>query len=249
MVLAVGLASQFACGAAGDSEAPAQPRAREGRILFHEGFESGGFSRWHVQSLPARISTVSAPAFHGTRAARFEVRAGDVEPDTGHQRSEIGGPEFRQGKDLYIRDAIRVASGETFSGPWQIVQQLHEEAGWHGSPGVAVFLTASPSLRIGRGDGDRTYWRSGELRNNRWYDLVYRVRLSQNPRVGFIQVWLNGVRQTLENGKARMSGQTIQTRVTELRVGIYRSRYSSGTSIVHHDDIVVGTSWAAVHRR
>jgi hypothetical protein len=57
---------------------------------------------------------------------------------------------------------------------------------------------------------------------------------------------LNGVQQTLENGDTRAHGETIQTDHTYLKAGIYRSGSSTGTSLVEHDAIVVGTSLAAV---
>jgi hypothetical protein len=198
-----------------------------------------------VQSLEDRATTPTSDPFEGPRAARFEVRPGDVEPDTGSQRSEVSGPTFNEGEDLYIRDAISVPAGSTFEGPWQIIQQLHEED-WNGSPGIAVFLDSKPSLRISAGDGSPTYWTSSTLENDRWYDLIYRVKLSQDPSVGFIEVWLDGVQQTLDNGQTRAYGETIQTPQTYIKAGIYRSKSSTGTSIVEHDSIVIGTSYEAV---
>jgi hypothetical protein len=207
-------------------------------------FDSG-FGGWTVQSLPGRTSLPTSDPFEGNRAARFEVRPGDVEPDTGSQRSELSGPTFNEGEDLYIRDAIRIPSGNTFEGPWEIIQQLHEEE-WNGSPGMAVFLDSEPAVQIGAGDGSPTFWTSSVLEKDRWYELIYRVNLSQDPSTGFVEVWLDGVQQSLANGQTRMYGQTIQMPSTYLKAGIYRSASSTGTSIVEHDSIVVGTSLAAV---
>jgi hypothetical protein len=213
-------------------------------VLFKATFDAG-FGGWYVQSLNGRATTQTEDPFEGAQAARFEVRPGDVEPDTGSQRSEISGPTFNEGEDLYIRDAISVPAASTYEGPWQIIQQLHEE-NWNGSPGMAVFLDSKPSLRIGAGDGSPTYWTSSTLEKDRWYDLIYRVNLSQDASVGFVEVWLDGVHQTLANGQTRMYGQTIQTPQTYIKAGIYRSKSSTGTSIVEHDSIVVGTSLDAV---
>jgi Polysaccharide lyase len=197
-----------------------------------------------VQSLSSRVTLFSG-AFEGTQAARFEVRQGDVEPDTGSQRSEVSGPTFKEGQDLYFRDAIRVPAANTYSASWQLIQQIREE-NWDGSPGVAVFLENNRALRIGAGDGSPTFWRGPSLQSDRWYDLVYRVKLSQNPAVGFVEVWLDGKPQTLVNGQTRIYGQTMQTNESYLKSGIYRSKTSTGTSIVEHDAIVVGTSYSAV---
>jgi hypothetical protein len=198
-----------------------------------------------VQSLASRATLFSTAAFPGPKAARFEVRDGDVEPDTGSERSEVSGPTFDEGQDLYIRDAIRVPGNSTYQGPWQIIQQLHETS-WGGSPGMAVFLNSGPALQIGAGDGSPTYWRSSQLETNRWYDLVYRVYLSRDASAGFVEVWLDGVQQTLLNGQTRAYGETIQTAHAYIKAGIYRSKSSTGTSLVEHDAIIIGTGLDAV---
>jgi Polysaccharide lyase len=218
--------------------------AENPEVLFRGDFDSG-FGNWHIQSLSDRISLFSSGTFQGSQAARFEVQSGDVEPETGSQRSEVSGPTFKEGEDLYIRDAIRVPSGNTFSTPWQIIQQLHEED-WNGSPGVAVRLENNRVLELGAGDGSPTFWRGATLQSDRWYDLIYRVKLSQDSSTGFVEVWLDGVQQKLANGQMRIYGQTTQMPETYLKAGIYRSKTSTGTSIVEHDAIVVGTSYAAV---
>lgn len=218
--------------------------APSGTVLFRGDFDSG-FKGWYVQSLSSRATLFSSGAFEGGQAARFEVRAGDVEPDTGSQRSEVSGPTFKEGQDLYIRDAIRLPATNTYSAPWQIIQQLHEED-WSGSPGMAVFLDNNRALKIGAGDGSPTFWQSSPLQSNRWYDLIYRVKLSRDAKTGFVEVWLDGAQQNLANGQTRIYGQTIQAAETYIKAGIYRSKSSSGTSVVEHDAIVVGSSLSAV---
>jgi len=218
--------------------------AENPEILFRGDFDSG-FDDWHVQSLSDRATLLSSGALQGSQAARFEVQSGDVEPETSSQRSEVSGPTFDEGQDLYIRDAIRIPASNTYDAPWQIIQQLHEED-WGGSPGIAVLLDDERTLTLGSGDSSETFWQSAPLQSDRWYDLVYRVNLSQDPSTGFVEVWLDGTQQSLDNGQTRIYGQTIQAAQTYLKAGIYRSRSSSGTSIVEHDAIVVGTSYSAV---
>lgn len=225
-----------------DSEPRSKASSLPPGVLFDGGFDNG-FKGWYVQSLDSRVDVFSG-GLHGN-AARFEVRNGDVEPDTGSERSEVSGPTFHEGQDLYFRDAIRIPEGTTFEGKWQIIQQLHE-TNWGGSPGMAVFLDSGPSLRIGAGDSSPTFWESANLQFDHWYDLVYHVKLSQDSDAGFVEVWLNGVPQTMVNGERRIYGQTIQTSGTYLKAGIYRARSHTGTTVVEHDDIVVGTSYDAV---
>lgn len=223
----------------------------EGQVLFRSDFETGDFGNWYLQSLPNRASILPGGEGNGTYAARFEVRGGDSEPDTGSERSEVSGPTFDEGQDLFIRDEIMVPS-QTRSlwglpalfTPWQIVQQLHERD-WTGPPGLALFLGPGPTLELAAGDGSPSFWRSSPLENDQWYELVYRVRLSRLPRVGFVEVWLDGQRQKSATGK-RFHGQTIQADQAYLKAGIYRSSDSIGTSVIYHDNIVVGTDRQAI---
>jgi hypothetical protein len=225
--------------------APASSPEPPGQLLFASNFD-GSFRPWiDVQSLSARATISTAHPFAGSGAGRFEVQAGDVEPQTGDQRSEVSGPDFNAGEDIYVRDEIRVPNGYSFQGPWQLINQLHEEE-WSGSPGIATFLEPNRAIRFGAGDGYPKYWQGPQLEPERWYTLVYRVNLSKDPTQGFVELWWDGVQQVLLNGSTRMYGETIQTSQTYIKAGIYRSRESTGTSIIEHDDIAVGTGMGAV---
>jgi hypothetical protein len=225
--------------AAGDSTAPTG-----GDVLFRSDFESGDFEDWYVQSLRARATIVSPGAFGSDHAARFEVRDGDVEPDTGSERSEVSGPTVDEGQDLYFRDSFRVPGGSSIGTSWLIINQLHEHD-WGGSPGIAVFLGDGPELRIGAGDGSPTFVDDVPIDFDRWHDLVYRVNLSQDPDVGFIEVWLDGNRLELDNGQTRIYGQTLQADSAYLKAGIYRGRSSTGTTVIEHDNLTIATTLEA----
>lgn len=212
--------------------------ATPGRVVFLSNFERSDFRGWYVQALPGRVRLVHGSPYEGRANARFEVRPGDVEPDTGSQRAEVSGPDFHEGEDLYVRVAIRVPRANSFRGPWQLVQQFHEDD-WGGSPGTAVFLTSGRRLRLGHGDGTQIDWEGPQLRVGRWYDLVYRVKLSRDPRVGLVEVWLDGRRQRLSNGRFREYGWTMQQPHVYLKTGIYRDSTSSGTSVVEDDSVIV----------
>jgi hypothetical protein len=209
-----------------------------GKVVFASDFESDGFPEWYVQALPSRARLVHASPFEGRANARFEVRPGDVEPDTGSQRAEVSGPTFHEGDDLYVRTAFRVPPGNSFRGPWQLIQQFHDESDT-GSPGTAVFLTSDQRLKVGAGDSTQIDWTSPALRNNRWYELVYRVKFSRNPDVGFVEVWFDGHHQRLGNGHFRDYGTTMHLSEAYLKTGIYRSQYSTGVSLIEDDSVVV----------
>jgi len=209
-----------------------------GKVVFASEFETQGFPEWYVQALPNRARIVHGSPYEGRANARFEVRPGDVEPDTGSQRAEVSGPTFHEGEDLYVRTAFRVPPGNTFRGPWQLIQQFHDESD-SGSPGTAVFLTSDQRVRVGAGDSSQIDWTSKPLQTNRWYELVYRVNFSRDPSVGFVEVWFDGSRQRLGNGRYRDYGATMHLSEAYLKTGIYRSQYSTGVSLIEDDSVVV----------
>ncbi len=212
--------------------------ATVGRVAFVSDFEKAGFPEWFVQAIPGRVSMVARGSYEGNDAARFEVRPGDVEPETGSSRAEVSGPYFHEGQDLYVRTAFRIPRSNTFRGPWQLIQQFHED-NWSSSPGTAVFLNSNRRIRIGHGDSSQIYWNGPRLRTDRWYELVYRVKFSRDPQVGFVEVWLDGRHQKLTNDLYREHGWTMQRPVVYLKSGVYRDSSSTGTSVVEDDSIVV----------
>jgi hypothetical protein len=217
---------------------PAQP------LIFNGSFDAE-LGNWYSQAISSRVQTIPAGGPEGP-AARFEVREGDVEPQTGAQRAEVVAPVmFDAGQNLYIHDQIRIPAGNSFKAPWQIIQQLHEDSS-DNSPGVAVFLENNHSLRISSGDSSIAYWLGPVLQTGRWYDLTYRVLLSQDPAVGTVEVWLDGVQQRLINGAPSIHGPTATAARTFFKAGIYRSGESTGTSVVEHDGLRIGASLAAV---
>lgn len=224
--------------------APAAP-APPGKLLFASTFD-GSFNPWlDIQSLASRATISTAHPFEGTGAGRFEVRPGDVEPQTGGQRSEVSGPTFNVGESIYVRDEIRIPNGYSYNGPWQLIDQLHE-TNWGGSPGIATFLEPNRQIHFSAGSGNPIYWQGPILELEHWYTLVYRVYLSNSPTQGYVELWWNGVQQKLTNGSTRMYGETIQTNQTYIKAGIFRASSSTGISVIEHDDVGVGTSLAAV---
>jgi hypothetical protein len=245
IVAVVALAAGRGGGDSSVASAPVAAKASQlvdprtpGRVLFVSNFESQGFPEWYVQAMPGRATLVHGRAYEGNSNAHFEVRPGDVEPDTGSQRAEVSGPTYHEGQDLYVRTAFRVPKGNSFNGNWQLIQQFHED-NWGGSPGTAVFLTPDRHFEIGHGDSSQIDWRSPKIKDDHWYELVYRVKFSRDPKVGFVEVWLDGRHQKLSNGRYRKYGFTMQQPHAYLKTGIYRSSTSTGVSLMEDDSTIV----------
>jgi Polysaccharide lyase len=213
-------------------------------------FESGDLSQWrHRQCLRERISVGSKrpDPFHGRYRARVVVQDGDVEPETGSERCELVGPRLPDERERWFRLAIYVPSSADPPDSWQIISQWYSITG--GSPPLALFNNQGLPMRwsLRHGDSSRTYWRSRKkLARNRWHDLVVGVFLSQSRSRGWVEVWLDGKRQKLANGRTRMHGQTRGPVPGAFITGIYRDPASTGTSIQYMDHYSVGPSRESV---
>lgn len=223
---------------------PAGPQRCEASPLFDGGFENG-LGEWvNLQALPGRATLRHGRSFCGDSHARFEVLPGDVEPETEDNRAELTGPAYAQGDDLWYRQATRLGDGfPDEEGEFQIVSQWRSG---DGSPPVALFVEDGNSLVLRRGDEPFTeFWR-GPGYTGVWIDLIVHIRFSERPSEGFVEVWRDGRRQTMENGRERMYGQTIKDDTGNVKVGYYRSQGHEGAGVVSHDNFLVGRSLSDV---
>ena len=212
-------------------------------------FETGDLSEWRErQCLQQRISVESRrpAAVEGRYRVRFEVRDRDVEPQTGSERCELVGPSLPDERERWFRQSIYVPSSADPPESWEIMSQWYSNYG--GSPPLALFNNMGSPMRwsLRRGDSSRFYWRSRRLARDRWHEVVVGVYLSQSRSRGWVEVWLDGRQQTLENGKKRMRGQTLGATRGFFKTGIYRNEDSSRRSIQYLDDFAVGPSRESV---
>jgi hypothetical protein len=212
-------------------------------------FETGDLSQWRErQCLDERIAVGSRgpAAAEGSYHAMLEVRDGDVEPQTGSERCELVGPSLPFDKERWFRQAIYVPSAADPPDSWQIMSQWYSNYG--GSPPLALFHDRGLPMRwsLRHGDSSRVYWRSKKLARDQWHEIVVGVYLSQSPSRGWVEVWLDGKRQQLKNGKGRMYGQTRGATHGSFKTGIYRSPDSTGRSIEYVDDYSIGPSRESV---
>jgi hypothetical protein len=217
---------------------------------LHRGdFESGDLSEWrNRQCLRERISVGSRgpAAFDGRYRVRVEVRDDDVEPETGSERCQLVGPALPNERELWFRQAIYVPSTVDPPDSWQIMSQWYTVS--DGSPTLALFNNIGLPMRwsLRHGDSSRVYWRSPQLPRDHWHEIVVGVFLSQAPSRGWVEVWLDGKQQMLENGRTRMHGQTRGPVPGPFTTGIYRNPDSAGTSIQYMDGYSIGPTRESV---
>jgi hypothetical protein len=209
-------------------------------VLFRGDFNTGDTSQFRVvQSAPGRVTVgTSDPApFEGSHRGRFEVRAGDSAANG--NRAEVTGPDFSEGSERWIRQAIYVPTGSATESGWRLVAQFHSFGG--GSPPLALFLDAgaNPSFELGYGDSSTFDWNGPTIQRNRWYDVVLHVRFSSDSSTGFVEVYLDGRLQTLTNGQTRRYRATSASGGAYYKTGIYRSSSIGQTDVIYHDNVVI----------
>jgi len=174
--------------------------------------------------------TVRAP--EGQYAGRFEVREGDVEPMTGSNRAEVQSClEYAEGATPYFRGLSYIESWDFAH--WGIPWQIHDDSSE--SPPLCLQIKgteADPRLWLGPGDASAEY---GEfpIPMREWFEWVVHPVFGIE---GSVEFWLNGVQQTLLNGKLLFEEiDTLGNPLAYDKLGIYRSSESKGTAVVYHD--------------
>jgi hypothetical protein len=140
---------------------------------------------------------------------------------------------------------------------WVALMQMHG----YGVSGQGAPLV----LRAVNGDGnlymqanangvDTNFW-STPFKSNVWQGFVAHVFLSTNPAVGYVELWLNGVPQTFNNGQTRWYTPTWDNvdgvwsdSYNKLKWGCYRSGAmdGKGSADAYMSEAKVGSTYADV---
>lgn len=194
---------------------------------FKADAEEGDFSDFvNVQAPEGRATVVTDPVAEGTRAYRFELQAGDEEPETGDQRAEaISGRNYFEGEERHFRILCRVDSWD--SDVWGLLWQAREDGGTN--PPVCLQISGG-KLVVSHGDGETIYW-EGPAVPEGWFEVVIRVLFKESE--GEVEVWLDGVKQAMDNGTGLATkGESFSYD----KIGVYRASESDETAVVYHDD-------------
>jgi hypothetical protein len=221
-----------------------------------ERFDDPSLAAWEQvhRATPSRLALVDAPGRDGGRAARFRAADGDVAPrtPTENPRAQLNSRlEFTAGQDVHVSWSTYFPAGfPRRIAPWFVFFQFHGEP-YDGSPRIALGVKDG---RVGL-ERDERYrfdrpW-TGPLRTGGWTDYVLRVKWSEDPRVGFVELWVDGRPQRFANGRRRLAMATMkrgQSRVEVIPTNYRRRGSVPGAVTVFHDDIAVGPSYASVSR-
>jgi hypothetical protein len=220
-----------------------------GQESFLGDYGTGDFRQWPsvqnkeyngagVDYRPTYSATVVDDSVKG-KAARFEVRSGDVPEFGGGERSQVGSHESEtggtEGQTLWYQLSTKFD---------QAFPQNHADLGW------GVTNSWHPNSAVGSSPfqwsvtAKNGYWSlvindqaapgvylptSGSifdtpLNVGQWHDVRMQVHFSTSENVGWIRLWLNGVRQTFVDGADTFFAPTLIPGTTTVyyKEGYYR---------------------------
>jgi hypothetical protein len=200
--------------------------------------------------------TIVPDATYG-QVCKYEIRDGDDPLALGTERvvhlrpitkPNTGFPEWR----AYEGDEVWTAWSSYLSSDWQIVDDPNYWCiliSWRGDAGatagapfniVTAAVNRSPNtkmlINIGNQRGSSeplSAWTGPTVASlvGGWHDYMIHYKVAKD-NTGFIELWLDGVAQTMFGGTTRWYGQTMYTDDTflEFRQGIYRALTYSATN-------------------
>jgi hypothetical protein len=225
--------------------------AAEAAVSWKGNYETGSFSQWNlgVQRLQGPATIVRDHVREGGYAARFEVQPKTDLTLPGGDRSEaltrtgeVAGTESWWAWSTYFDTNFNPNPDSQ----WNVFTQWHHN-GSTGQANVSFMVdTASSPWNIqihtfgGDQDQNKQVFPLADFQRNVWYDFVFHVRWAPD-NTGFVEVWVNGDRVVpLTYRPTTYSGMGVY-----LKQGLYRGE-SSLTSVVYHDGMRRGTSFADV---
>ena len=181
---------------------------------------------------------VEAPDMPGRQALRFDL-------DGGEQRSELLPriPDQREGDlQYYAYSGYLAPDFPVDADGWQIILQWHQFSD-EGSPPLAVEIRDGRLTLVEEGSG---YQDIGPARPGAPLDLVLRIKFSQDPDEGVVDVWNAGDHVLRE---FRPENGTLIDEGNYLKVGYYRATSIDEPGTLYLDDLRIGATAASVGGR
>jgi hypothetical protein len=235
---------------------PQQPPP-SGTVYFEDGFDRDAdtFTNWdrvHVMNITATTDpTVKRSGTHGLKLSVQDINSNTF-GWSGVRSHIVKENLFTQGTERYIGWSIYIPADHPIVKTWHTLFQFGYTGGY--KPSNYVGLRPDGRLKL---EGDWTdplpvlKWVSSIPVRGAWHDVVFRVYSHRDPRQGFVEIWLDGIQQTMANGNNRIYYSTINPNQpiadsTHLHVCNYRDRGQYQWSTVYHDSVKVGSTYDIV---
>ena len=226
--------------------------------LWHADADSNGMAAWKNQqeAYPDRLDLVTDPEGRFGKVYQAKLVDGDRYTD-GKARCELYGSvlpngtyfKYVEGDDLYFGWRTRINAGIAFrsSGNGGNLTQFKGDSSCGGPAIGLTFYDGKVSVRSEL-YGVMWYGPSVPAFAGAWHDLVFHIKFSKSQSVGFVELWLDGVRQTFKDGSTqyRMPTMCPGDAYVYLKMGLYRSSELTGTAYHWIESPRIGTSFASV---
>jgi hypothetical protein len=223
-------------------------------------FETGDWSQFDPSNLQVvsggSADIQSSVVRQGRYAARFSTPTYD---GTNRSRSQIyldsSSSYGNEGQENWFAWSTMIAPGSRLEkGGWNNLTSFHQKDNHNTCPAPDHFAVTNAHgmwfLRLDSSGGRIDFstcrspsersWSFGRIRTGTWYDVVFHVKWSADPRVGFVEVWLNGRRVLPRTRAATLyEGDGIY-----LKQG-YDGGGADGTTTVYNDGTVIARTFAA----
>ncbi len=240
----------------GSTAVPQPAPAPAGSPLWDGDFDHDGFGPYDLvqEAAEDRVTLVTAPVLRGGFAAKLTTYDGDTLGGSNPRAQLNSAPQHFPGQERYVgwstffpADFPTIAGADAFF----VFFQFHG-APYSGSPPLGWGFAPDGRIELRRNQqyGYDRVW-SMPMVKGRWVSFVAHVNWSKDQRAGFVELWVDGVRQTFPaNGRQRLYSQTVMSDQDEgvktIPTNYRRKGIIPGPVTLYHDEVKVGSSYGDV---
>jgi hypothetical protein len=212
--------------------------------LWRGDFETGDLSQWSrtldIQAgTTDRLVVVDDPVREGRHALRATVKYGDLNNNGARAEVVLASPQFREGDERWFHWYTMFPADFVASSSWMLFTQWHSNG--FGVPVRLGMRGETVSFRVMGHQYDRagqwdagTLWKA-PLERGRWNEYLLHVKFSDNPKIGFVELWVNGAPVVPKTMHATLElGDSVY-----LKMGLYRDRSVQWDQHIYHDGMTV----------
>lgn len=217
--------------------------------------ETGDKSQWCKQTVKSddRIAVVNSVVNQGNYSYRVELRKGDN--PSGNRATLASGPTGKMGTPHLIKNGEEAFYGfsvylpsESFTtlDKWRLVLQF--KAHDTGSPPISINLKGVNWLLNYRPTASSSVlhkWKA-PFRKDTWEKFMMHINWNTDPRVGFIELYLNNSLVVPKFNTSTIHIQNGSPVDNFVAIGLYRDSSIPVTDIIYHDGFVAGRSYQEV---
>jgi Polysaccharide lyase len=242
----------------------AAPTADGGTRIFADAFSTGRMSGYSNVVHGERMSIIDDPVLGAQRKViRMTIQDGDTGP-TENPRGQLETPKFWDtNEEYYVGFSAMFGTDWDWrmcSTCWVTFHQIYGPPFDGQGPLNMNIKTDNPA-----GEPRLTWERTSafgydhpfeaKLIQMKWYDFVWHVKLSPDPKVGFVEVFMNtgtGWQQMMLKGQQRLymatkigsNGSTSEGNSSNIQ--LYRQKGTAGVATMYFAEHQIGTTFGSV---